>query len=334
MELKGKVPRGIVNSTRLTALDLSKNNLSGHLPSDIAKILQFVTFLVLSSNNFNGEIPPGIADCLTGHIPQQLGSLTRIKTFSVASNMLFGPVPRFVNIYMLESLVTRMDFEELSMAANNFSKNKIIGIGKMGATYKATVSNGNWFLAIKRILDSQNFDNEFISEVVTLGKLKHPNIVRLLGFSSEEKEKLLVYKYEPNGNFMTNCIPWKVKIAVGLVRGLAWLHHNHYLPTAHLNISSKWVLLNPKFELIKFYSKICELDYVKKDVYSFAVALLELITGNEITEMNDSRNLEETFDICYGLDEVVDKSLIGQGFNDEIIRLLRIACECVQPLAR
>lgn len=55
---------------------------------------------------------------------------------------------------MLESLVTRMNFEELSIAANNFSKNNIIGMGKMGAVYKATVSNGNWFLAIKRIPNS------------------------------------------------------------------------------------------------------------------------------------------------------------------------------------
>lgn len=252
-----------------------------------------------------------------------------------------------------------MNFEELSVAANNFSKNNIIGMGKMGAVYKATVSNGNWFLAIKRIPNSQNFDHEFFSEVMALGRLKHPNIVRLLGFSSKDKEKLLVYKYEPNGSLYerlhsmkgeTQTMEWpvRVKIAVGLARGLAWLHHNHYLPTAHLNVSSKCILLNPKFEpkLSNFTgaiffnanntkvakSKTCELGHMKKDVYSFGVVLLELITGKKPSETNDSRNPERTSDVCYDLDEVVDKSLIWKEFDGEIIQLLRIACDCVQPL--
>ncbi|XP_042491777.1 probably inactive leucine-rich repeat receptor-like protein kinase At5g48380, partial [Macadamia integrifolia] len=109
MGLKGQFPRGIENCTSLTGLDLSSNNLTGSIPSDISKRLPYVTSLDLSLNGFNGEIPLSLANCtylnilkldnnrFTGQIPLQLGLLNRIKTFSVANNLLSGQVPSFVN---------------------------------------------------------------------------------------------------------------------------------------------------------------------------------------------------------------------------------------------
>ncbi|KAM7496305.1 hypothetical protein LguiA_020719 [Lonicera macranthoides] len=107
MGLKGKFPRGIANCTTLTGLDLSSNKLYGTIPSDISKIVKFVTSLDLSSNNLSGKIPVNLSNCsflnvlklennqLTGQIPGELGRLARIKTFSVANNRLTGPVPQF-----------------------------------------------------------------------------------------------------------------------------------------------------------------------------------------------------------------------------------------------
>ena len=107
MGLKGQFPVAIKNCTSLTGLDLSSNKLFGNIPKNISQIIQFVTTLDLSSNNFSGEIPVSLANCtylnvlkldhnrLTGQIPAELSLLTRLKQFSVANNLLTGPVPYF-----------------------------------------------------------------------------------------------------------------------------------------------------------------------------------------------------------------------------------------------
>lgn len=109
MGLKGPFPRGILNCTSLTGLDLSNNKLYGSIPSDISKLIGYVTTLDLSSNNFSGSIPPLLSNCtylnilkldhnrLTGQIPPELALLTRLKQFSAGNNLLTGPVPNFGN---------------------------------------------------------------------------------------------------------------------------------------------------------------------------------------------------------------------------------------------
>lgn len=112
MGLKGQFPTGIRNCTSLTGLDLSNNQLSGRIPSDIGGIVSFATTLDLSSNDFTGPIPASFANCtylnllnldhnqLSGEIPRELGLLGRLTTFNVANNLLTGPVPRFSNLTM------------------------------------------------------------------------------------------------------------------------------------------------------------------------------------------------------------------------------------------
>ncbi|XP_037495903.1 probably inactive leucine-rich repeat receptor-like protein kinase At5g48380 [Jatropha curcas] len=161
-------------------------------------------------------------------------------------------------VSMLENFVTRMSFEELSNATENFSQNNIIENGETGIMYKATLPNG-WFLAVKKIYNSQQSEEHFISELKILGRLRHDHLLPLLGFCKESNKKLLVYKYLSNGNLFdwlhstedkrkTLQWPLRMKIAVGLARGLAWLHHCCYFRVAHLNINSKCVLLDRNFK--------------------------------------------------------------------------------------
>lgn len=107
MGLKGPFPQGIVNCSSLTGLDLSNNKLFGPIPTNISRIMNYVTSLDLSSNNFSGPIPMLLSNCtylnvlkldhnrLTGQIPPELGLLSRLKQFSVSNNLLTGPVPKF-----------------------------------------------------------------------------------------------------------------------------------------------------------------------------------------------------------------------------------------------
>jgi Leucine rich repeat N-terminal domain/Leucine Rich repeat len=107
MGLVGTFPRGIENCSSLTGLDLSSNNFTGPIPSNIFNIIPFVTSLDLSYNNFSGEIPVNLSQCsylntlnlqynkLSGEIPWQLIHLTRLTQLNVASNLLSGLVPAF-----------------------------------------------------------------------------------------------------------------------------------------------------------------------------------------------------------------------------------------------
>ncbi|KAB5544445.1 hypothetical protein DKX38_012557 [Salix brachista] len=159
---------------------------------------------------------------------------------------------------MFEKSVSKMRLSDLMKATNDFSNNNIIGAGRTGPMYKAVFSEGR-FLMVKRLQDSQRLEKEFVSEMNTLGNVKHRNLVPLLGFCVAKKERFLVYKFMENGTLYDKLHPaepeirnmdWplRLKIAIGAARGLAWLHHNCNPRIIHRNISSKCILLDDDFE--------------------------------------------------------------------------------------
>ncbi|XP_030940997.1 probably inactive leucine-rich repeat receptor-like protein kinase At5g48380 [Quercus lobata] len=277
----------------------------------------------------------------------------------------------------LKGMVTKMNFTELSEATNNFSPDNAIGLGKMGVMYKAVLPNGSP-LAVKRLHGCQSFEKQFICELLALGRLRHYNIIPLLGFCRERMEKLLVYQYISNGNLYDwlhakegndKILEWplRIKIAIGIARGLAWLHHKWDFRVVHLNLSSNSILLDknfvPKisnfggakissFEGMMFIDSndidssnssfvdtgVWELGFVKKDVYDFGILLLELIIGKEPIQINNFSNslngsladwITHLLSSSSDLYSVIDKSLIGRGFDGEIFQFLRIACTCL-----
>ena len=274
---------------------------------------------------------------------------------------------------MMEKLATRMPLTDLAAATNNFSVENITGFGKTGTMYKAAVMNG-CLPAVKRFLDSQQFEKQFIYEILILGRLTHPNLVPLLGFCIERNEKLLVYEHMGNGNLYQWLHPNKAKakilewplrgrIGVGLARGLAWLHHNCMFLVGHGNINSKCILLDQNFEpQISNFGRAtlmkpsitdstrglfvgcadtenkCLQCTLKKDVYSFGIVLLEMVTGKKPNKVSDA---SQRFDgtlvdwinhllTTSGPYDAIDKSLIGQGFDFEIFEFLKVACSCVK----
>ncbi|XP_073261869.1 probably inactive leucine-rich repeat receptor-like protein kinase At5g48380 isoform X2 [Populus alba] len=214
-----------------------------------------------------------------------------------------------VQICMLGNIVKRLNFVGISKATANFSQAKKIGLGRMGTMYMATLPDGR-FLAVKRIVDSQQFEEQIVSELKTLGTLKHKNLLSLFGFCVESNIRLLVYKYMSNGNLFdwihsvkhrrkTLQWPLRLKVAVGVARGLARLHHGGRGQVVHLNISSKCILLDKNFEpklsnfgkaMLAVHDEFCEMALVKEDVHGFGVVLLELITGMDCSRMNFSSN--------------------------------------------
>ncbi|KAJ6420388.1 hypothetical protein OIU84_027850 [Salix udensis] len=221
----------------------------------------------------------------------------------------------------------------------------------MGTMYKATLPDGRFF-AVKMIVDFHQFEEQIVSELKTLGTLKHKNLLPLYGFCVESNTRLLVYKFASNGNLSDwihsvknrrKILPWpfRLKIAVGVARGLARIHHGCWGQVVHLNISSKCILLDWDFEpkLSNFGKAILRSmtspsGVLKEDVHAFGVVLLELITGMDCSRLDFSSNsilnewIGHLLSNSYFYD-AMDRFLIGQGFDDEIFQLLKVACNCL-----
>ncbi|EXB88332.1 Probably inactive leucine-rich repeat receptor-like protein kinase [Morus notabilis] len=280
-----------------------------------------------------------------------------------------------IEIPGLEILVNRISLAELCKATDNFSTDNVIGMGKTGTMYKATLQNG-LFLAVKRFNNSLQFESRFLSELLALSRLKHDNIVPLLGFCTQYNQMLLVYKHMSNGNLHDllhgepKILEWplRLKIAIGIARALSWLHHGCNFRLVHGAISSKSILLDHHFEpkisnfgktiisnhggvMFKYANEddsdflvnsgVWESDFVKDDVFKFGIVLLELLTRREAINAGSSTSssynnlVEWTNHVSkspnFVLGDAIDKSLCGQGFDYEIMEVLRVATECVQP---
>ncbi|KAL7154926.1 hypothetical protein ABFS83_03G037100 [Erythranthe nasuta] len=154
------------------------------------------------------------------------------------------------------------DFSKIRAATNDFSDDNKLGQGGFGAVYRGKLVNGRE-IAVKRLSrGSCQGDIEFKNEVLLVAKLQHRNLVRLLGFSIEGIERLLVYEFVPNGsldNFIfgdhqmkSSNLDWETryKIICGIAKGVLYLHEDSRLMIIHRDLKASNVLLdenmNPK----------------------------------------------------------------------------------------
>ncbi|CAN0914603.1 Cysteine-rich receptor-like protein kinase 8 [Linum grandiflorum] len=153
-------------------------------------------------------------------------------------------------------------FAILREATCNFSNANKLGQGGFGAVYKGKMSDGEE-VAVKRQLTSSSQGMEEVKTEVTLvAKLEHTNLVRLLGFCIQGKERLLVYEYIPNGSLdqvlfgnttlKKSKLNWETRyrIIVGIARGMQYLHEDSRLNIIHRDLKGGNILLdesmNPK----------------------------------------------------------------------------------------
>lgn len=208
--------------------------------------------------------------------------------------------------------------KDLEIATNQFSDDNVIGEGGYGIVYRGVLHDGS-VVAVKNLLNNKGqAEKEFKVEVEAIGKVRHKNLVGLMGYCAEGAQRLLVYEYIDNGNLEqwlhgdvgpVSPLTWEIrmKIAIGTARGLAYLHEGLEPKVVHRDVKSSNILLdrkwNPKvsdFGLAKLLGS--EKSYVTtrvmgtfgyvspdyastgmlnegNDVYSFGVLLMEIITG-------------------------------------------------------
>ncbi|XP_011016677.1 PREDICTED: probable receptor-like serine/threonine-protein kinase At4g34500, partial [Populus euphratica] len=208
--------------------------------------------------------------------------------------------------------------KELEIATRGFAEENVIGEGGYGVVYRGVLQGGS-VVAVKNLLNNKGqAEKEFKVEVEAIGKVRHKNLVRLIGYCAEGARRMLVYEYVDNGNLEqwlhgdvgpVSPLTWdiRMKIAIGTAKGLAYLHEGLEPKVVHRDVKSSNILLdrkwNPKvsdFGLAKLLGS--EASYVTtrvmgtfgyvspdyastgmlnegSDVYSFGILLMEMITG-------------------------------------------------------
>ncbi|KAF8726320.1 hypothetical protein HU200_019782 [Digitaria exilis] len=213
-------------------------------------------------------------------------------------------------------------YKELREATKNFKDE--LGRGRYGLVYKGILHDKR-VVAVKKLGDMKQGEDEFQTEVSVIGRIYHMNLVRVWGVCSERKHRLLIFEYVENGSlamflFGSNSkgliLQWheRYKIAVGVAKGLAYLHHECMDWIIHCDVKPENILLDEEFEpkISDFgFAKLLQRDEAdsnvskvrgtrgymapewvssapvteKVDVYSFGVVLLELVMGLRVSEM-------------------------------------------------
>ncbi|CAL9000878.1 unnamed protein product [Prunus brigantina] len=354
--LVGEIPRGTTKLEAIYLVNFSRNQLTGQIPDEIPYITSLTTW-DLSYNNFTGTIPQSSQFlaivsfegnpylCHNVSCPSLINQRAREhNAFGSPSKLaliIIGPLLVLLLIILLIFLLVKVYritkvrkiqkskgwrlivFQQLHLNVEDLLQclklENIIGKGSAGVVYRGTMPSG-LEVAIKQLVGSSRGgqrDHGFSAEIKTLGQIKHRNIVRLLGYMSNNESNLLLYEYMPNGSLGKLLhgpnaaeLQWerRYKIAVEAAKGLCYLHHDCSPLIIHRDVKSHNILLDSNLEahvadfgLAKYFqgpadcmSSIAgsfgyiapEYGYTLKvdekiDVYSFGVVLLELITGRK-----------------------------------------------------
>ncbi|KAK9123911.1 hypothetical protein Sjap_013513 [Stephania japonica] len=151
----------------------------------------------------------------------------------------------------------RFMYKALFIATKGFSNTQLLGRGGFGRVYKGELPSSKTQVAVKRVShESSQGMKEFIAEIATIGRLRHPNLVRLLGYSRCKGELLLVYDFMPNASLdkfifskAKQTLNWsqRFKIIKDIATGLAYLHEEWVQVIYHRDIKASNVLLDSEF---------------------------------------------------------------------------------------
>ncbi|KHN46238.1 L-type lectin-domain containing receptor kinase IX.1-like [Glycine soja] len=212
----------------------------------------------------------------------------------------------------------KYSYAELTEAANGFKDEHKLGQGGFGGVYKGYLKDIKSHVAIKRVSEgSDQGIKEFASEVNIISRLRHRNLVHLIGWCHAGKKLLLVYEYMPNGSLdihlfkKQSLLKWTVRynIARGLASALLYLHEEWEQCVVHRDIKSSNIMLDSEFNaklgdfgLARFvdHAKSAQttalagtMGYMapecatsgraskESDVYSFGVVALEIACGRK-----------------------------------------------------
>ncbi|EEF40407.1 protein with unknown function [Ricinus communis] len=344
--LIGQIPKNFGSSPALEMVDLSFNRLEGPVPANGILMTINPNDLIGNAGLCGGILPPCAASASTPKRRENLRIHHVIVGFIIGISVILSLGIAFVTgrwlykrWYLYNSFFydwfkksskewpwILVAFQRISFTSSDIlsciKESNVVGMGGTGIVYKAEVNRPHVVVAVKKLwrtdTDIENGDDLF-AEVSLLGRLRHRNIVRLLGYLHNETNVMMIYEYMPNGNLWSALhgkeagkilVDWvsRYNIAAGVAQGLNYLHHDCNPPVIHRDIKSNNILLDAKLEariadfglarmmvhknetvsmvagsygyIAPEYGYTLKVDE-KSDIYSFGVVLLELLTGKK-----------------------------------------------------
>ncbi|MBA0741848.1 hypothetical protein Gogos_014969 [Gossypium gossypioides] len=223
------------------------------------------------------------------------------------------------------------------------------------------------FVAVKVLNESKGNGEDFMNEIASISITSHVNIVTLLGFCFEKSKRALIYEFMPHGsldkfiysqgsNNQSRQLEWKTlyDIALGIARGLKYLHQRCNTRILHFDIKPHNILLDNNFcpKMSDFgLSKLCErkesiismacargtIGYIapKSDVYSYEMMVLEMVGGRKNIDIGVSQPSEAYFPswIYDHLDQSMNLNLKGVIVEEEeeiTRKLIIVSLWCIQ----
>uniref|UniRef100_A0A251RU42 Putative tyrosine-protein kinase, Fes/Fps type n=1 Tax=Helianthus annuus TaxID=4232 RepID=A0A251RU42_HELAN len=214
----------------------------------------------------------------------------------------------------------KYSYKDVQNATKNFTT--ILGQGSFGPVYKAVMPAGE------------------IVAVSLLGRLHHRNLVNLVGYCVDKRQRMLIYEYMRSGSlasFLYNeektTLNWeeRLQIALDISHGIEYLHDG----VADFGLSKEEEVYDDKKSCVKGTYGYIDPVYAstnkftkKSDIYSFGIILFELITA-----IHPHQNLMEYVNLAAmssdGADEILDKKLAGECDLEEVRTLARLAHRCL-----
>ncbi|KAG6762193.1 hypothetical protein POTOM_032684 [Populus tomentosa] len=220
----------------------------------------------------------------------------------------------------------RFSYKDLYKATTGFTDRKLLGSGGFGKVYRGVLPSSNMQVAIKKVShDSKQGTKQFVAEIASMGRLRHRNLVQLLGYCRRKGELLLVYDYMPHGSLDkllfhndTPSFNWvhRYQVLRGVASALLYLHEEWEQVVLHRDVKASNILLDDDFNgrlgdfgLAKFYDRganpqttcvVGTVGYIapevtrtgrtttSSDVFAFGTFMLEMACGRKPVEPEQS----------------------------------------------
>uniref|UniRef100_A0A1J3IPY4 non-specific serine/threonine protein kinase n=1 Tax=Noccaea caerulescens TaxID=107243 RepID=A0A1J3IPY4_NOCCA len=280
--------------------------------------------------------------CFSNQIKTDIASSTWLSSRFLSrdgskgsSTTSFSHMPRTEGEILQNANLKNFSLSELKSSTRNFRPDSVVGEGGFGCVFKGWIDATSLapskpgtgiVIAVKRLnLEGLQGHREWLAEINYLGRLDHPNLVKLIGYCLDEEHRLLVYEFMSRGSLENHLfrrgtffqpLPWntRVRIVLAAARGLAFLH-NAQPQVIYRDFKASNILLDSNYnaKLSDFGlardGPMGDISHVstrvvgtqgyaapeylatghlsaKSDVYSFGVVLLELLSGRRAIDKN------------------------------------------------